>query len=425
LSATRIRSRTANASIRSPPQVAAAEPVHHGGGVGGPGAGQHGQPAGHDDHPGLRVPQHGLFFGTLPARRRVHRQPQEAHHPATGDQGPADVEAALDEEGDRHDKHGRVPPDRDEFAHRDLAGGGHPRGQPGDHGQEQRGQADAERLDPAGHRADPVALLGDTLGVAAVAAGVGLLATEAVEDPQPADDVDEPVGERALVVAVAGAGALQPAQHRPHHDGQHRHPGEHHDGQQRRDLQQQRGHDDVGDDRAEPGPGHGQGLGEHPDVGDADGDDLPRADPPRQRGTEAGGVRDDRSHGAETAVQPDLRHGPVPQDGQNRVDHADHEEHGHPGGQRRQVAPLQPAVDGLRQQVRRERQPDHPQRPEQRAGGDPQLLPPHEPPQVRQRTTHVGNRVSRFRHALHLRAAAIIGGSPNSGYLRGRVSLRA
>lgn len=170
----------------------AAETVDHRRGVRRPGADQSGQRPGDHLDPGLGIVEDGGRLGPVQRRRRrlpdrrFGLQGQEAGDSARGDQTAADVVAAFDEEGDRHDENRRVAVHRDQFADGELALRGHPGRQPGHGAQEQGGQADAECLDPAGHHPDPVPLRLQLLRTAPVALGVDVLAADAVEDTQTA-----------------------------------------------------------------------------------------------------------------------------------------------------------------------------------------------------------------------------------------------
>jgi hypothetical protein len=165
----------------------AGEPLKQGGGVLGPRADNGGEHARLDAHSGIGIVQASR------RRWRVRRvrlglmagdEGEEAQQPPGGHQRAADLVAALDEGGHRHDEDRGVPVHRDELPDRDGALGRHPRRQPGHAGQEHRWQPDREAADPAGYAGDPVAVIAQRPRVGAVALRVGGLAAEGIEHAQ-------------------------------------------------------------------------------------------------------------------------------------------------------------------------------------------------------------------------------------------------
>jgi len=238
-----------------------AEPFDDRRGVCRPDADERGQQAGPHLDPGQRIPQNRRRGGRVHRRGRVGviaGQVEQPGDPPGGDQCAGDVAAALDEGRHRDHQHGDVAVHGHEVADSDRALRGHPRGQPGDDRQEERRQAAGKRTDPARRSTDVVAGLAQRPGLMPVAGGVGALAAEAVEYPQPAQHVDQSGSQRTLPLAVRRAGAIDAAQQRPDRDGQQRHSGQQDDGDQRGDGQHDDGDHGVGHDRSEPGTGHGQ-----------------------------------------------------------------------------------------------------------------------------------------------------------------------
>lgn len=199
---------------------------------------------------------------------------------------------------------------------------------------------------------------------------------------RPPHDVGETGGEAALPVAVRRLGSLKPPQQRAEQYREQRHAQQHHRGEKWRYGQQQCGHDDIGEDGADAGPGDRQRIGDHRDVTEPDGDDLAGRGPARQRRAQPGRLGDHHPHRTEGTVEPHSRHRAVPHDGQPGVEHSDTHQCRDPADQRRAAPGLQPVVDGARQQVRRQGQADHPGAAEQGPGANAAPLTGDQPPQI-------------------------------------------
>jgi hypothetical protein len=194
-----------------------------------------------------------------------------------------------------------------------------------------------------------------------------LLATDAAQHAEPADDVVGGVGEVAGQLALAGAAALQRGEQRPDQQHQGRHPEEHHEPEGHRGLQQdhrdqQERHDRAGEPRR--GVHH---LPEVRDVAGADRHDLAGRHLPRQRPAEVHGVPAHQLHGPVRRGEPVGDREPVPDDAAGRLDQADAEQHG--GVRRERVGVLRrdPAVDGPADHRGHHRLAAHPHDAEQRA----------------------------------------------------------
>ncbi|GAA5024449.1 hypothetical protein GCM10025734_82970 [Kitasatospora paranensis] len=325
----------------------AAEAVDHRGTVLRPGGGEDGEPAGLHLDARVGVAQDGgACRGGRAVGIGVRVEGEEAHHPGGGDKPAADVLSALDQELDGKDQHRHVPVDGDELAHRDVAVGGHPGGQPGDGGEEERGQSDAEGLQPAGDGADPVAVGLQLLRVPPVALGIGLLAAEAVEHPQPADHVLEPGGQSPLLLAVAGLHVAESADQWGDHSAHQRDADQHDGGEQRGDGKQQDRHGADRDQRADAGADEGEGSGDLAHVADADGDDLAGGDQPGQRRAEPDGLPDHDPDGAEAGIHPQPGHGPVAQHADSGVQQTGHQDERGPADHGARPSGLETVVDG-------------------------------------------------------------------------------
>ncbi|GHA12912.1 hypothetical protein GCM10010329_39620 [Streptomyces spiroverticillatus] len=316
-----------------------AEAFDHVGGVRRPGGDQRGQLPGPYRHARRRVVQDRGLLRRVRALRRVGLQVQETEQPPGGDQSAAEVGAALDEERHRDRQHRHIPVHSDQLAHRQGAFGGHPGGEPGDHGEEQHRQSRPEGADPAGDGGDPVALFLQHVRVAAVAGGVHLLAAEPGQHPQSPDDVPEPGRESTLLLPVRGLYPLEAAQQRPEHERDQRYADQDENGELPGDGEQESGDDQAGDRRADPGTGDGQHVRHRGGVAEPDGDHLSRTHPAGQRGPEPGGVGDDEAGRAEDGVEPDPGHGAVPNDREVRVERPDTEQRRAP---QREPAPRRP-----------------------------------------------------------------------------------
>ncbi len=353
--------------------------------------GQGGQTAREDAHARLRVVQGRRFRRSVPRARVLQwLQAQEPHDPPRRHHAPAQLVPALHPERHRPHQDRDIAVHRHQLAHGDVPLGGQAGREPGDDGEEQGGQADAEGLHPAGDRAHPVALGPQALGVAVEGVGDQGLAAEAVEDAQPAREVGDTGGEDALAVAVLRLGALQSGQERPHQDDDRRDAEEDHGREDRGDRDQQGGDRQIGDAGTDTRADDGQGLGDRLHVAHTDRDDLPGPGPARERGAETDRLRDDHLDRAEVGVHPHPGHRAVPHDAQPGVERPDREQREAPAGQRRPVARLKAFVDRLRHQVRRRRQQHHPGTAQQRPGHGPSRLTAHQPPQIPPAAPDVG-----------------------------------
>ncbi|WP_433204823.1 hypothetical protein ACQP00_36650 [Dactylosporangium sp. CS-047395] len=192
----------------------------------------------------------------------------------------------------------------------------------------------------------------------------------------PPEHVDEPRGELPLLFAVGTTGTVEPPQQRPEDDAEdddaRRHDQRDHPG----DLAQEGQNHGVGDHSTGAGPGHIERAGNQPHVADADGDDLTGGDTAREGRSECHTVFHDRIDRSQRTVEPDLGHGAVPEDAQDGVGQAYHEDRGGPGDEGAWLLGAQTTVDRLGDQVRRDREADHPERtPERAQRGAPPLLP--------------------------------------------------
>lgn len=380
-----------------------AEPVDHGRGIGRASAHDRGQPARYQFHPGVGVVQDRWLLMGRPQCRGVFEgglQVEHPDHPSSGHQTPGEVVSALDEVGDRYHQDGDVAVDGDQRADRDGALGRHPGGQPGHQREEEGGQADRERLDPAGHGADPVPLGLQVLRSTQVAAGHHLLAADAVEYAHAADDVAEPGGQRPLLRAVLGLRALEAFQQRPDHDREQRHPQQDHEGERDGDRQQQRGRDQVRDDGTDARTGDRQCLAHLRDVAHTDAGHLAGRHLPGQFGTQPSGVRDHDLDGPEGGVHPDPRHDAVAHDAEPCVEQPGADQCDHPADQDSGLPPLEPVVDRTLHEVRRQQEADHPEGADHRTTCHPSPLTHGQPPQVTRGASVIrGSRVGiRIRH---------------------------
>ncbi len=162
-------------------------------------------------------------------------QTQERGHAPRRHQTANEVAGSLDEGGHRSDQHSDVSVDGHQLADCDLPTGRHSGREPGDRGEEQPGQPACERLDPTGHRANPVTGVSQRPRPRPIAAGVQLLAADPAEHPQPGHDVAGPRCQRRLLLAVVGLDVPQPVQPRPEQPHQHRYADQHDGAEQRGD----------------------------------------------------------------------------------------------------------------------------------------------------------------------------------------------
>ncbi|RAO48515.1 hypothetical protein PSN01_04730 [Micromonospora saelicesensis] len=297
---------------------------------------------------------------------------------------------ALQQEPDRHDQGRHVAVDGDQLADRDVTGHRHPGRQPHHRRQEQPGDGDSRRVDPAVDRADPVALGAQLLGPGRVPPGEQVPAAHPGEHPQPGHDVTGSGGERALLLAIDRFDLLQAAQQRPHDQTDDRHPHQHAEREHRGDRPEHHGDHPVRDDRADARPGQRQHLRCPVDVGTADGGHLARPDPAGQHRADAGQVAQQNLRRAGLGVLPDEGHRAVPHDAQVGQGHARDDDRRDPERQGLGVAFAQPVVDGAGDQVGPGREPDHPGRADQAAAQHPPGLAADQPPEVAHRAAGVG-----------------------------------
>jgi hypothetical protein len=324
------------------------EPVGQRGGLVGPVADDGRDRAGPDDQTGTRVGEHGAGWRRVLGLLRldvVGCQREHATHAGRGDPAPDDLVGVLGGGAQRDHQERRVAVERDQLTGADPPLHGIPRPQPDHDDHEHPGQ---EHLQPVEDGLQPRDL--DTgppggLRLAHVAVVEDLLAADAPQHPEPADDVRGGVGEVPHQVALVGTAAVQRPQQRRDEQHQHGHADQHQQPERHRGGEQDRGDQHERDHRAGEAGRDVHDLPDARQVVGADRDHLAGRHLARQRAAEVHGVAGDELDGAVRRGQPVGDREPVPHDAADRLEQPDREHDAGVHDQRLAVLGGDPAVD--------------------------------------------------------------------------------
>ena len=190
---------------------------------------------------------------------------------------------------------------------------------------------------------------------------------------------------------VHGFGPFQPAQQGPDDYGDRRYAQEHDQRQERRHRPQHDGDDQIRDDRANTRPGQRQYVRDLPDVGAGHRGDLPGGEPTRENGADPREVTQHNGRRPGGRILPDERHRAVPHDAQPREANTRYDDRGDPQQEGPDIVRAQPIVNSAGDEIRPDRQSDHPSRANQAAPQYPPRLASHQPPDVTQRAPRIWN----------------------------------
>jgi hypothetical protein len=222
----------------------------------------------------------------------------------------------------------------------------------------------------------------DPLRLGVVPAGEQLLAADAAQHPQPADDVDGVSAQLRLLVAQPRLPVVQRPQQRgdrPDHD---RYAGQDHQPELPRRREHDGGHHADRDDGADAARAEVQRAADLQHVGHPHAQDLAGRRLPRQRRAEPGRLPRDQLQRPVPRAERVGQRAPVLQDRGGGLHDAQREHHAGPEQQVAAVAPGEPVVDGAADGVRHQRLRRRPEAAVEGAQQDHTQLGAGEPEQV-------------------------------------------